>query len=640
MKNKKIRNLLVISLLSFSITGCNNSTSNISSSNNIIQVNESIKDGEYVREELVRGIIFTGTIKNKMPDGSCYFKYILNKIEINATFKDGLNITSKVTYKDKKTFIGKILMSYVDFSFKRVEGIQQIDDTHYYSGKFVNDLFNDDNGKITTHKYNLSGGIDTYGSEYSSKFINGNSEGQKVTYYFPSYFNESYGAWYYENCEIENYEPKLNQTCKIKMKLADDTFYKGEVNRKEAAMSDGSTYLGDFVNNKYQGFGKVIYNDGSTFEGVFYNGTNKGQYGTKYYANYFTNNVGIHYYYGKMKTTLIHETGVTGYGKFKFDDLSSYYGDLYHPTINEFHRFGHGIMDFTERVFNADFCGRYIHERLYKFEGEFDYNITGWMYGNGIMYYTDSNGSLLGYIEGFFGSWTRLDDWKGNFDINKNVHPDFRNLDRLDYLPNEASAQKYDTKYQNKKSTDILFLGDSYFDMWQSSYGISGKHNYESYTANMDTMNIGIGGTTSGQWNESFFNRLTKNLDSANKIVVHLGFNDSHIGLGATDTIESIKTLSSVITTKYPNAKVYLLTVEPSPCFANYWNKDNEINEGIREYCSNSNDNIYLIDTAKVLHSGNDNIPYNKNYFVADQVHLNETGYELWLNTIFNEINK
>ena len=78
--------------------------------------------------------------------------------------------------------------------------------------------------------------------------------------------------------------------------------------------------------------------------------------------------------------------GQTGEGLVRYDDNSTYVGDLYVQSTTNFIRQGKGTQYFEKctTLTSASFGGP-INVKLSKFNGEFDGVSHGWIFGNGIV---------------------------------------------------------------------------------------------------------------------------------------------------------------------------------------------------------------------------------------------------------------
>ena len=87
-----------------------------------------------------------------------------------------------------------------------------------------------------------------------------------------------------------------------------------------------------------------------------------------------------------------------------------------------------------------------------------------------------------------------------------------------------------------------------------------------------------------------------------------------------------------MLKTALPNIQIILMTVEPSPTFANYLEEESKYNDLLKAYCVDNQ--IELIDHADLLLENGKPVSNLWNYFISDGVHLNALGYERFVNLI------
>lgn len=388
-------------------------------------------------------------------------------------------------------------------------------------------------------------------------------------------------------------------------------------------LSNKRSYTGKFKDNLYHDEEAIFdFGTNTKYVGPFENGSNVGLIGTIYYPPSQLNGEGVWYFKGKMASLGKFEMNQLGEGKIKFNDWSIYTGGIY---INNsgFWRKGFGVQDFSKCGYNASVVGGPSSLYLEKYVGNFDYEITQWIYGNGTMYYTDLNNKPSGYMRGFFNALKR----SGNPTENIEILEEYKNTKEYSYDPENLRSKQYQDKYNNR-TCEILFAGDSYMDMWQANYGLA---NYEEDTKDIDCINTGIGGTVGSEW-VILHEKLIKPF-APNKVFIHLGFNDTHFGFTKEQIVDSFKKISESLIKVNPNIKIHFLGIEPSPAFVSYFEIEQVNNEAIKNMCED-NPNLIFIDTQNLFISDNKPISNLATYFSSDYVHLNSKGYEMWFNKI------
>ncbi len=383
-------------------------------------------------------------------------------------------------------------------------------------------------------------------------------------------------------------------------------------------------YKGEFKNNLFDDDNAVFsFGTGTSYHGPFRSGSNVGLVGTMYYPPSVMKGEGVWWIQGEMVALGKIKGDCIVKGFIRFNDRSTYEGDIYFDGNNGYYRCGDGVQDFTECNYTGDVAGGPKREYLYKYVGKFDYRISQWIYGNGVMYFTDVNQNPTSYLPGFFTSLKLLKDYDG--DVNGITLLDgYRTSMRTEYHPQQGRVNAYVAKYGNREA-QILFAGDSYLDMWQASYQIT---SYENDMKDYDSINVGIGGTIAEEWNY-----MTEELIlpfCKDQVVFHLGFNDLHMGASPTEAMESMKKMIERIRKEKPNIRFYLLSVEPSPAFSSYLSLEKELNRLYREYAG-QDERIDFIDSASLFMAGDKPIDNLASYFISDRVHMNKSGYDKWV---------
>lgn len=391
--------------------------------------------------------------------------------------------------------------------------------------------------------------------------------------------------------------------------------------------SNKRTYTGHFKNNLFEDEkAEFNFGTGTTYEGPFVAGSNIGQIGTMYYPPSKMKGEGVWWIKGEMIALgkIKGDTIVKGF--IRFGDRSTYEGDIYFDGNNGYYRCGEGVQDFHECNYTADIVGGPKDEYLYKYVGKFDYRISQWIYGNGVMYFSDVNQVPTSYIPGFFTSLKLLKDYDGNEDEIALL--DGYSIDmKTTYHPQQNRVDDYVNKYGTKEAK-IVFAGDSYLDMWQASYNIT---SYEEDMKDYDSINVGIGGTIWEEWNymkDSLIVPYCKD-----QVVLHLGFNDLHMGASVEEAYSAMRKLVTDIQKVKPNIRFYILSVEPSTAFSSYLQVEKQLNKKYQEFCE-SDEHLTFVNTASLFMNGETPISDLANYFINDNVHLNKKGYDKWVNMI------
>ncbi len=116
------------------------------------------------------------------------------------------------------------------------------------------------------------------------------------------------------------------------------------------------------------------------------------------------------------------------------------------------------------------------------------------------------------------------------------------------------------------------------------------------------------------------------------KIILYAGENDFARGRSVDDIYNTFMTLYHKIRKELPSAAVYIISVKPSEKLKEYRQGILAINDRMKEFTDLYPDHIRYID---IYHPMLDKKGEPKpELFVADQLHLSTSGYDLWEATI------
>ena len=87
---------------------------------------------------------------------------------------------------------------------------------------------------------------------------------------------------------------------------------------------------------------------------------------------------------------------------------------------------------------------------------------------------------------------------------------------------------------------------------------------------------------------------------------------------------------------KYP-FPILQIAITPTQSRWRKWEEIKKVNDLIKEYC-NQTENLYYIDTVPTF-LDEEGLPKTE-WFIRDQLHLNETGYTVWNQLIKSEIER
>ena len=110
-------------------------------------------------------------------------------------------------------------------------------------------------------------------------------------------------------------------------------------------------------------------------------------------------------------------------------------------------------------------------------------------------------------------------------------------------------------------------------------------------------------------------------------VVVYEGDHDLQVGMTPEFILERMTSVLQRIGTAYPLARIYLVSVKPSPKFVALWPQARIVNQMYADLCVYV-PNCSFVNTAPYLLLPNGKP--NPAYFRSDRVHLNDAGYAVW----------
>jgi len=180
-----------------------------------------------------------------------------------------------------------------------------------------------------------------------------------------------------------------------------------------------------------------------------------------------------------------------------------------------------------------------------------------------------------------------------------------------------------------KGDIDVLFMGDSITDWWQTPAPVGGSNVFVKYFGSLKLANFGIAGDTT----QGVLWRLQNGEGQGYKpkaIMLMIGTNNTGRN-SAPEIIEGITAVVTELRKDFPDARILLLAVFPrstpgTPVRA----KIDEINVGIAKL--NDLNHVYYLDfNAKFLDAEGNFLP---NVFRTDRLHPVEAGYEIWAQAV------
>lgn len=190
--------------------------------------------------------------------------------------------------------------------------------------------------------------------------------------------------------------------------------------------------------------------------------------------------------------------------------------------------------------------------------------------------------------------------------------------------PAENPARKWEETIKQFEQWDskntfpseaVLFVGSSSIRLWPT------RECFEEFPV----LNRGFGGSQISDVNY-FAGRIV--LPYKPKVIVfYAGDNDIAAGKGADQVFEDYKKFVELVHKKLPATRIIYIGIKPSRSRWSLWEVMNEANTMIKAF-SEKDGRLYYFDSATPL-LNSDGMP-NGEFFLKDQLHLNEKGYEVW----------
>ncbi len=243
---------------------------------------------------------------------------------------------------------------------------------------------------------------------------------------------------------------------------------------------------------------------------------------TQVFKEFYTHQTGVWFFIPENPKKYNSGLPSKGFGSICYDEGSVYTGDIYYDG-RSFNKLGQGIQDFSCSSLSQ--VDPITHERIYLYEGRYDYRKTDWIYGNGVLYFTDRDFNPTHYVKAFFNALEFLKPYVGTFSNERLLKGYNPSMERKDYHPRQDLLKKELGNYIDSRN---IFIGDSYFEFW----------NYPQYCKNVtfksvfpsnSNLNLGLGGSTFLDWLIDIGELKKFFIDDPQKLIINLGFNDLNI---------------------------------------------------------------------------------------------------------------
>lgn len=190
--------------------------------------------------------------------------------------------------------------------------------------------------------------------------------------------------------------------------------------------------------------------------------------------------------------------------------------------------------------------------------------------------------------------------------------------------PAEKAAERWEETIRQFEQWDrkntfpsdaVLFVGSSSIRLWPT------RECFEEFAV----INRGFGGSQISEVNY-FTERIVLRYEPK-VIVFYAGDNDVAAGKNARRVFDDYKKFVKPVHAKLPGTRIIYVGIKPSRSRWSLWPVMTEANMMIKDF-SGKDGRLFYFDSAAPLLS-RDGKP-NPAFFLKDQLHLNDKGYEVW----------
>ncbi|MDF1698349.1 MAG: GDSL-type esterase/lipase family protein [Saprospiraceae bacterium] len=174
------------------------------------------------------------------------------------------------------------------------------------------------------------------------------------------------------------------------------------------------------------------------------------------------------------------------------------------------------------------------------------------------------------------------------------------------------------------KSQDIsIFTGSSSIRMWKD---------LAADCKNEHVINTGFGGS---QMSDLLFHlERTVLRFKPRKVYIYEGDNDIAAGKSPTEILTTTKEVVKQILSALPHSTIYFISAKPSPSRWAYEQQYLAFNSLLKVYCKSHSQLKYIDVWTPMVESNSRPDP---SIFIADSLHMNRKGYEMWKEIICTE---
>ncbi|MES2517580.1 MAG: GDSL-type esterase/lipase family protein [Bacteroidota bacterium] len=180
----------------------------------------------------------------------------------------------------------------------------------------------------------------------------------------------------------------------------------------------------------------------------------------------------------------------------------------------------------------------------------------------------------------------------------------------------EIKAFETQDSLAKPKVGQILLAGSSSFRIWK---------NFKEDLTGFPVINRGFGGSQMSDLN-FYFDRIIAKYEPK-LVLVYEGDNDLSAGKTPETILEDYKIFTQKAKNQLPKTKIVFMSVRPSLSRIKLINEQRRFNKMLKAFCK-TNKNTSFFDIQKEFYLPNGELM--PDIFIADQLHLNPKGYEIW----------
>ena len=190
-----------------------------------------------------------------------------------------------------------------------------------------------------------------------------------------------------------------------------------------------------------------------------------------------------------------------------------------------------------------------------------------------------------------------------------------------DRYESEILEFEKEDKVNGYQPESVLFTGSSSIRMWKT---------LETDMAPVAVINRGFGGSTIPEVLYYADRIILPHQPRA--IVFYCGENDlSNDEATANLALKRFKEFHKYLKKNLPETQLYFIAFKPSIRREKYWPKLQEANKQLEKFIEGKKNYFYVDVASKML---DENGKVIQDIFLEDNLHLNETGYKIWTDTL------